>query len=328
MTRVLCRLASTAALVALTACGGHDEGGYSGYVEGEYVRVASPFAGELTSLQVQRGAQVVTGAPLFALERENEAAGRAEAQARVRRAQSQLANLQKGRRPEELDASRAELAQAEAVLKLAAVDLKRAQELEASGFISAAKVDEARAAEQRERARVKQLQANLAVAKLAARPDEIAAAAAEVKASQDALAQADWRLEQKSQQAPVAGLVADTLYQQGEWVPAGAPVVSLLPPGNVKVRFFVPESQLGALRVGQGVRIACDGCGAPVGANVSFIAPQPEYTPPVIYSKENRQKLVFMIEARPAAADGARLHPGQPVQIQLVDANKIAEAAK
>lgn len=328
MRSLLCRSASSAALVVLAACGSPEESGYSGYAEGEYVRVASPFAGELTSLQVQRGAQVTTGAPLFALERENEVAARAEAQARVRRAQSQLSNLQKGRRPEELDASRAELAQAEAVLKLAVVDFKRAQDLEASGFISAAKVDEARATEQREHARVKQLQADLAVAKLAARPDEIAAAAAEVKAAQDALAQANWRLEQKSQQAPVAGLVADTLYQQGEWVPAGAPVVSLLPPENIKVRFFVPESQLGALRVGQAVRIACDGCGAPAAASVSFIAPQPEYTPPVIYSKENRQKLVFMIEARPAAADSARLHPGQPVQIQLLDAGKIAEAAK
>jgi HlyD family secretion protein len=91
----------------------------------------------------------------------------------------------------------------------------------------------------------------------------------------------------------------------------------VLPAGNVKVRFFVPESRLGTVRAGQKVSIACDGCPAPIAATVSYIAPQAEFTPPVIYSKESRAKLVFMVEARPAPADAVKLHPGQPVDVTL-----------
>jgi HlyD family secretion protein len=115
----------------------------------------------------------------------------------------------------------------------------------------------------------------------------------------------------------VTGTIADTLFVPGEWVPAGAPVVSVLPPGNVKVRFFVAETRLGALRVGQKVALACDGCAAPIAASISFIAPQAEYTPPVIYSRDNRAKLVFLVEARPDAQDAVKLHPGQPVDVTL-----------
>jgi HlyD family secretion protein len=318
------RIATLTIVLLLSACGDADPGGYSGYVEGEYVRVASPFAGELTLLQVKRGDTVASGAPLFALEQDNEKAAREEAQARVRQAEAKLADLHKGKRPEELDSARAQLAQAQANLRLSSAELKRSQELLASGFISAAKLDEVRSAEQRDQARVNQLKADLAVARLAARPDEIAAASAEAKGARDALAQAEWRLQQKSQTATQPGLVADTLYQQGEWVPAGSPVVSMLPAQNVKVRFFVPETRVGALRVGQAVRIRCDGCAQPVDATLTFIAPEAEYTPPVIYSRENRAKLVFMVEARPRVEQAMSLHPGQPVVAELV-ATRVAQ---
>jgi HlyD family secretion protein len=118
-------------------------------------------------------------------------------------------------------------------------------------------------------------------------------------------------------QSPVAGLVQDTYYVLGEWVNANAPVVSLLPPQNIKVRFFVEERRVGAVKVGQAVTITCDGCPAPVTATVSYISPQAEFTPPVIYSQEQRAKLVFLLEARPAAEDAVRLHPGQPVEIKF-----------
>ncbi len=300
--------------VLLTAaCSERTPDGYNGYIEGEYVRVASPFAGELALLHVRRGDVVRTGAPLFALEQDSEKAAREEAQARVRQVEARLADLQKGRRPQELESVRAQLAQAEANLRLSAQELKRNEELLAAGFISAAKLDEIRSTEQRDRARVNQLRADLAVAHLAARPDEIAAATAEVKAARDALAQADWKLQQKSQTATQAGLIADTLYQQGEWVPAGSPVVSMLPPENVKARFFVPETSVGALKIGQPVSLRCDACTTTVEATLTFIAPQAEYTPPVIYSRENRAKLVFLVEARPRAEQAAQLHPGQPI---------------
>jgi HlyD family secretion protein len=115
----------------------------------------------------------------------------------------------------------------------------------------------------------------------------------------------------------VAGLVVDTLYRPGEWVPAGAPVVSLLPPANVKIRFYVPETTVGTLRMGDAVNVRCDGCGADTAAAIRFIAPQAEFTPPVIYSREHRANLVFLVEARPSAPNPA-LHQGLPVEVALV----------
>ena len=107
------------------------------------------------------------------------------------------------------------------------------------------------------------------------------------------------------------------MFNRGEWVPAGAPVVTLLPPANVKVRFFVPESRLGSVKVGGRVAIACSGCEANLGATISYVSSQAEYTPPVIYSNDNRTRLVFMVEARPAPEQAAKLHPGQPVDVSL-----------
>ncbi len=305
------------AALALGACSKPAESVYQGYVEGEYARVATSFPGTLEQLDVQRGARVGQGDPLFALENENETAARSEAQQRLRNAEAQLANLRKARRPSEIEAVRAQLAQAQAAAALSQAQLKRTEELVARQFVSKAQLDEARSARDRDRARVEQLQAELKTAHLAARVDEIRAAEAAVAAARATLEQADWRLKQKSVASPVAGLVADTLYVRGEWVPAGAPVVSLLPPANIKVRFFVPETVLGSLAVGQSVRITCDACGAPVAAPITYIALQAEYTPPVIYSRESRSKLVYMLEARPAPEVAARLHPGQPVDVRL-----------
>lgn len=313
------RLAALACAVLLAAgCErGAETGVYQGYAEGEYVRVGAPSAGALTRLSVARGAQVAKGAPLFALERENEVAARREAEDRVARAQAQLDNLQKARRAPEQDVVRAQLAQAEEAAKLSETQLRRQQDLARQNFISRERVDEAQTARDRDLARVAELRAQLATARLAARPDEIRAAQADLAAARAQAAQAEWRLTQKSIAAPVDALVADTLYVEGEWVNAGMPVVSLLPPANIKVRFFVPQAVLGSLATGRPARIGCDGCGQPIEAHVTWIAPQAEYTPPVIYSRETRAKLVFMIEARPSPADAVRLKPGQPVEVRL-----------
>ena len=303
------------AALALAACDKRDTGVLQGYVEGEYVRVAAPFAGTLVKLEAQRGQAVAAGMPLFALEAGNEHAGRREAEERVKRALAQVEDLRKGLRPTEIDAARAQLAQAEVVASLSGKELARQTDLVAKGFVSQQRADEARAARDRDRGRVAELRAQLATARAGSRPDEIRAAGAEAAAARAALEQADWRLRQKSVTATVAGTVADTLFTRGEWVPAGAPVVSLLPPENVKVRFYVPEPRLAAVQIGQQVQVACDGCAAGLTANVAFVSPQAEFTPPVIYSRENRARLVFLVEAR--LANGARLHPGQPVEVRL-----------
>jgi HlyD family secretion protein len=124
-------------------------------------------------------------------------------------------------------------------------------------------------------------------------------------------------MDQKHVAAAQAGLVVDTLYREGEWVPPGVPVVKMLPPGNVKVRLFVPQSALSQLPIGHAVSMRCDGCASGIGGEVSYVATEPEYTPPIIYSNENRSKLVFMVEVLPTAANGVALHPGQPIEVVL-----------
>ena len=311
------RSASYLLLAAVLAACSSSEPPMQGYVEGEYVRVAAPIAGTLVKLEVQRGAQVESGTPLFTLEAENEAAGRREAENRVRTAEAQLANLQKGRRPPEVDTARAQLAQAQAALKFSTADYERTVDLVKKNFLSQQKLDETRTALERDRARVAELTAQLTMAQMPARADEIRAAESEVGAARQTLAQADWRLKQKQAASSVSGIVTDTLFVQGEWVGAGAPVVAILPPANIKARFFVPETKLGAVKIGQAVELRCDGCAATIPAKVTFIAPQAEFTPPVIYSKDSRAKLVFLVEARPDAADATKLHPGQPLDVVL-----------
>jgi HlyD family secretion protein len=300
---------------ALTACAEKTGDYFPGYAEGEYVRLASPIAGTLVKLYVQRGDQVQQNAPAFVLEQDSERAAREEAASRVQRAQAQLDNLKKGKRPDEVAAVQAQLSQAQAMLELSSANLARQTKLVNEKFISPANLDQARTSLERDQARVNELRAQLRVSKLGARSDEITAAEQELKAAEAQLAQADWKLTQKTQRIPVNGDIDDVLYREGEWVQAGSPIVSLLPPQNIKVRFFVPETLVGALRLGQEVVVQCDGCKAPIAARISYLSNAPEYTSPLIYSKENRSTLVFMIEARPAPDQARLLHPGQPVEV-------------
>jgi len=303
--------------VLVAACGQSAERPLQGYIEGEYVRVAAPFAGTLQQLAVQRGGQVVAGAPLFTLERENELALRRQAEQQLQAAKARLADLQTGKRASEVEMVAQQLRQAQAARDLSAANLKRQESLAKSGFISDAALDDARTKLRNDEARVQELTASLATARLPGRPDEIRAAEADAAAARDSLAQADWKLGQRAVAAPTAGRVSDTYFVVGDWVPAGGVVVSLLPPANVKIRFYVAEPLLGSLKAGQTIRFDCDGCGSTQEAVVSFIADRAEFTPPVLYSKENRAKLVFLVEARPTAEIAARLNPGQPVDVTL-----------
>ena len=304
----------------LGACTQPADPGWSGYVEGDYVYVAAPLAGRLTLLSAQRGGSVARGAPLFTLDADVERAAAEEAAARVAGAQAQVANADKGKRSDEIAVTQAQLAQAQAQAALAARELVRQQQLIAQGFISASHLDDARAAARQTQARVAELNAALRVAALPARRDERLAAIANAQATEQALAQARWREQQKTQTAPADARVADTYFRVGEWVSAGQPVVALLPPGGTKARFFVPESELGTIKTGEPVTIRCDGCGAPIRARIDFIATNAEYTPPVIYSNTQRARLVFMVEAHPDPRDGLRLKPGQPVDVRRMAA--------
>jgi HlyD family secretion protein len=312
-TRGLLALAIAA---LLAGCGAKTPPGWQGYVEGEYVMVAAPAAGRLERRFVERGAQVDAGTPLFVLEQENEKAARQEAQERLNNAQARLANLEGARRGQEIEAIRAQLREATAGRDLSAEQLAQQQRLFAAKFVSQASVDAARAAYQRDVARVAEVTAQLRTAQGSiGREKEIAAARSDVEAQRAVLAQSEWRLAQRAVQAPAKALVQDTFYSEGEWVAAGAPVVSLLPPAAVKLRFFVPETALQRMTPGATVQANCDGCPASIPARITFVSRQAEYTPPIIYSREQRSRLIFMVEARPQPADAARLKPGQPVDV-------------
>ena len=302
---------------ALAACSKSQQPGYQGYVEGEFVHVSSPIAGRLDQLLVKRGDEIAVGSPLFALESVNEAAALRQAQEQLKAAQAQLADLTLGKRPPEQDVTRAQLQQAQVDEQKLATQLARDEAQFAIGGIPRQQLDDSRAARAAAAARVRQLQSELTVATLPSRGDQIKAQAAQVAAAQAAVDQARWKLDQKTVVATHAGRVFDTPYRLGEWIAAGNPVVRMLPPQYVKVRFFVPETIVGGLSVGRNVSIHCDGCSGDVPGTLSYVSTEAEFTPPVIYSNETRGKLVFMIEARPSPDSNVKLNPGQPVNVRL-----------
>lgn len=305
------------AFFVLSGCSNGPADYFQGYVEGEYLYVSSPLGGRLESLSVSRGATVSAGQPLFVLEQEFERAAVAEAEQGWHQAENRLADLSKGLRPSEIAALEAKLAQATVAAELAAKEYARRDVLLKQKAIATEQFDRSRTEKERSEAQVQQLEAELTTARLGARSDQVEAAQAAVAAARERLTQARWTLEQKQLVAPQDGLVFDTYYVRGEFVPAARPVLSILPPGNILVRFFVPEEMVSTLAPGREVLVHLDGIATPYRATVSYISPQAEYTPPVIYSRETRTKLVYMIEARPAAEDAPALHPGQPVEVRL-----------
>lgn len=286
-----------------------------GYVEGEFVYIAAPLPGKMEKLFVQKGAQVKAGDPLFELENVPEKASRDEMQSRLAQLRAQLADAKKGRRPTEIEATTAQLNLARSALHYAETELQRQEKLLRASVVSAQDVDRLRSQRDQERQRVTQLEAELGTAKLGARSDQIAAIEANARSLEAALGRSEWDLGQKQQTAPAAGLVFDTLYRTGEWVAAGRPAVVLLPPHNIKVRTFVPQALLTTIHPGDKVPVSVDGAAKPFSGTVRFVSPQAEYTPPVIYSRESRQKLVYLVELTFDPSTATQLHPGQPVTV-------------
>ena len=260
--------------ILLAGCSKPDDA-WLGYAEGDYAYISAPTAGWVTKLAVTRGALVKEGEPLFTLDADSQLAARDTASAAIAQAEGQMAT-------------------AEANLDLAKKELVRQTALLKSNAASKQNYDTAKA------------NYDTAVAQV----DQIMAAEASARAS---LAGAAYQLTQRSILSRTHGQVEEVYFREGEYAPAQTPLVSVLPPENIYVRFFVPESQFSKIRLGQKVRIGCDGCGEIV-ATVSFIANSYEYTPPVIFSLASRDKLVFKLEAR--APGGLKLHPGQPVDVR------------
>jgi HlyD family secretion protein len=305
------------AMVMVAGCSHKQVSSYQGYIEGKFVYVASPVSGRLDHLSVTRGEEIDAGQPLFAFDGEPETDEVRQAENRLRSSRSKLADLETGKRPAEVDVTRAQLRQALADKRKSDQILASNEAQFRAGGVPQTDLINAQGAAEASSARVQELEATLAVDALPAREQQIKAQQNQIATDLASLAEAKWNLQQKGIFSPRKGLVFDTLYREGEWVAAGNPVVQLLPPENLEIRFFVPEPVIGKLRVGQSIRVTCDGCTANLGATIAFISPQNEYTPPVIYSNENRSKLVFMVTANPSLQKAADLHPGQPVEVTL-----------
>jgi HlyD family secretion protein len=296
---------------------------WQGYVEADYVKVAPVQQGLLTAISVARGDQIAKGAALFTQDDTAERAARDQAARQLSQAEQQLANLETGGKPTEVTQAGANLADARANLARAERDLQRDEALLRRGYATAQSVDQRRADHRSAEAKVQAAEAALAQAKAPmGRQREIEAQRAAVAAARAAVAMAQWRLDQRTVTAPVSGHVADVLAQPGETMAAGAPVVSILAPENIFVRFFVPETALSSLHRGEPVAFACDGCPSGFVGTISYISPTAEYTPPLIYSESTRAKLVYRIEARPRLDQAALFNPGQPMDVRLVEAGE------
>jgi HlyD family secretion protein len=284
----------------------------TGYVEGEPLYLAAPQAGTVKAMYVARGEEVKAGANLFVVDPQQASAAVRQAAAALAAAQAQALDARKGQRPAELKVLQANVAAAEAKARDAEATFRRTVQTAAAGVASQQQLDDARGAAQAAQAQAEAARRQRDAATLGAREDQVRAADARVREAEAGLAAAHARLADIAPKAPEAARVEDVFFQQGEWASANQPILSLLPDARIYVRFFVPEGALAAYRPGGIVHFACDGCAKGLTAKISYVSPRPEFTPPVIYSRETRDRLVYMVEARPSV----RLNPGQPVDVE------------
>jgi HlyD family secretion protein len=314
---LLAGVAAIAAAIVLFTFPANQDAEFPGYMEADLVLVGSEQGGRVLALSVEEGAAVKQGDPVFALESSEQEASVAAAKARVGEAEARLADaMAEIQRPDEINVLEAALNEAKAMLQVATRNLERAQALFDKGWTTKAQLDDAIAQHDRNQASVAEAEKRIIAAKLPGRSDMIAAAAANAEAARHALAEAEKNLGKRQVFAPADGTVEEVYFRPGEVVNAGQAVIALLPPRNLKVRFFVAEPVRAALQVDQRVALTCDGCPPDLHAKINFISREAEFTPPVIFSREQRQKLVYLIEARPEGP-AVKLTAGQPVTVTL-----------
>ena len=306
--------ALSVALVAIAACSSPEEPLHVGYIEADWAYIAAPGSGWITEIMVSEGDDIAPGDLLFVLDDEKERAAVNEAEARVQQSIAQSENTQTGARAPEIGQLQAGMADAEAQLSHAARERDRILPLVERGLEPQSRGDQVVAAFERAEAGVAAAREAIASAQQAARPAEQSASLAAVTAAEAARANAEIRLTDREVQSRLSGRVEDLLFVSGEYVSAGQPVVSILPADALKVRFYVTQEELAALSIGEKVTVLPDGASA-VSAEISYISTEAEFTPPVIYSAQIRDKLVFLVEADLPA--GSSLRPGLPVDVDF-----------
>ena len=314
MTGFLCALPLIAGLLSCPT----DDVLAVGYVEGEYVRLAPVGSAELVEVAVRQGDRVTAGQPVARQERTDAEIALAEAEAARAEAEAELANLREGSRPEEIAVTEAALEAAQVRLGEAQRQAERQTALARRDVVSQANLDTAIAERDTAQTEVKQLHAQLAVERLPARQQLVAAAESRLAGAEAAVNDARWHLDKRTLTAPVDGEVTDVFRRVGEIAGPTDPVVSILPDGAWKLVVFVGETAVAGLASGTLLAVRCDGCPDGLTATVTYVSDEPEFTPPVIYSVENRQKLVYRVEARPGP-DARALRPGQIVDVGLAE---------
>ena len=303
MTRLIAAMSVVFASVVVSACQPQENHAWLGYAEGETALIAPPQAGWLVDIPVARGSQVKVGDILFTLDTVRETAAEDSAVAGIAAVKAQIAQA-------DAQAAQAEAqrTQADAQIVSTSKELERQKGLVRIGGTAQRDEEQAQAAFDSARASRDAADAQRSQA-LAAR----AQAEAQEKSAGANLVTAGFNASERIVTSRVNGQVQDIYFRQGEYANAGAPVVAVLPPANIYVRFFVPEPDVQKLKLGDRVHIGCDGCPANLTASIAFIASDAEFTPPIIYSVNNREKLVFKVEAR--APGGLALRPGLPVDV-------------
>jgi len=284
-----------------------------GYVDTEWVYVAAPGSGWLVASEMRPGGKVLAGDLLFTLDNDEQLAAVNEAKSRAEQAEAEVRDIAVGARPDEIRVIEAQIDEANARLVRATAEKERILPLVKMGIESQSLGEQVEANYKIAQANLKAAQQSLKVAKLAGRDAARDAAHAAQRSAQAALEIARWRLDQRTIRSKISGRIEEIFHYPGEYVSSGIPVVAILPESGLKVEFFVPQEKLPSLTIGQTVKVYADGLSGAVDANISFIADDPEYTPPVIYSEKTRDKLVFLVEAK--LPDTPGLHPGLPVEI-------------
>lgn len=304
--------------LCLSSCDRPRGGGYQGYIENEFVHVASAVSGTLDRLIVREGERVSAGDALFALDPVVEESDLEDLRHRIAAAEARLKEMQMAKRSAVLGALEAQLDARKAAEELARLEFERNKKLLADKVVSESTFDNVRLALDQASKQTNEAAKNLQLAQEGERQELVDAARADLEALRAQLGKLEWLLEQTRRTAPADATVQETLFEPGEWVPAGSPVVVLAPPERMRARFFVPESDLAGVQKGDPALVRMSGIDAPIDATISFVSVEAEFTPPVIYSEESKAKLVWMVEATFAdGAAAARLHPGQPITVDL-----------
>jgi HlyD family secretion protein len=312
------KLTFVALVFGLGGCDSADNYHYSGYSHGDFIYLSYNNSERIEKILVKKGDRVKVGQSLVQMEKYSAQNSLHQAEKNYQAESALLHNLEYGQRSQELDVTRSRLESARSAANKTHRQLARYRKLYASQVISAAEWEKINDDYIQKSSQVNELVSELKAKQLPARKPEINNQMSRVQAAKLQWDKAEWDLEQSLLTAPEDARVYDLLYRSGERPLAGKPIISLLPDKNIKVRFFVPESQLGALNIGMKVRLLCDACTENITGMINYISPEAEYTPPVIFSSKRREKLLFMAEAIPSGEQASRIKVGQPVSVEII----------